>query len=94
MLDACPDAQWRLISAEVVSQPQTELAAEYATHVVAVWIGDSARITARHYLQVTEEHYDRAAQIPAHSATGRAYQPETGKPAPRSERPRNQGLAR
>ncbi len=30
--------------------------------VVCEWIGNSAAIAAKHYLQVTDQHYEQAAQ--------------------------------
>jgi hypothetical protein len=36
-------------------------------HVVCAWIGNSAAIAQEHYLQVTEEHYKKAAQKTAQS---------------------------
>jgi len=35
-------------------------AEEYPLHVVTNWIGNSELVAARHYLQTTNEHYDRA----------------------------------
>jgi len=72
---------WPKLFHNLRASRQTELAAEYPIHVVCAWIGNSALIAARHYLQVTEEHYKQAAQIPAQSAAGRACQQETGNPA-------------
>ena len=36
---------------------QTELTESYPVHVVTSWIGNNAAIVAKHYLQVTEEHF-------------------------------------
>ncbi len=36
-------------------------------HVVPQWIGNSQLIAAKHYLQVTDEHFERAAQNAAQS---------------------------
>ncbi|GIX03797.1 MAG: hypothetical protein KatS3mg113_0803 [Planctomycetaceae bacterium] len=40
----------------------TELADEYPSHVCTAWLGHSEQIAIRHYRQVTEEHFKRAAQ--------------------------------
>ena len=40
---------------------ETELAATFPLHVVCEWIGNSERIADRHYLQVTDEHFETAA---------------------------------
>ncbi len=39
---------------------ETELAERFPLHVVCAWIGNSSAIAAKHYLQVTDEHFDRA----------------------------------
>ncbi|MCK4341739.1 MAG: hypothetical protein KAY37_08460, partial [Phycisphaerae bacterium] len=33
-------------------------------HVVCKWIGNSQAVAAKHYLQVTDEHFERAAKAP------------------------------
>jgi hypothetical protein len=45
---------------------------------VCEWIGNSAAIAAKHYLQVTDKHFDQAAQNPAQQviATSRG-EPQT-----------------
>jgi site-specific recombinase XerD len=40
---------------------ETELAEDFPMHVVTGWIGNSERVARKHYLQVTEEHFKRAA---------------------------------
>lgn len=40
----------------------TELTAVYPGHVVAAWMGHSPETAHKHYLQVTDEDFDRAAQ--------------------------------
>ncbi len=39
---------------------ETELAEDFPLHVVCSWIGNSQPIAAKHYLQVTDEHFERA----------------------------------
>jgi site-specific recombinase XerD len=41
---------------------ETELTADFPIHVVCEWIGNSALIAQKHYLQVTEEDFQRAAK--------------------------------
>ena len=41
---------------------ETELAAEHPLHVVCAWIGNSALVAQKHYLQVTDADFDRASQ--------------------------------
>ncbi len=51
------------------STRETELAEEFPLHVVCAWIGNSQAIAAKHYLQVTDEHFRQAAgAAPAPSA--------------------------
>ena len=40
---------------------ETELAETFPIHVVCAWIGNSQAVARKHYLQVTDEHFDRAA---------------------------------
>ncbi|MCX7428954.1 MAG: tyrosine-type recombinase/integrase [Planctomycetia bacterium] len=56
------------------STRETELAKEHPMHVVCSWIGNSSTVAARHYLQVRDEDFDRAAMRDAESdaaTTGR-----------------------
>ncbi len=41
---------------------ETELAERWPMHVVCAWIGNSPAVAAKHYLQVTDDHFERAAQ--------------------------------
>lgn len=43
---------------------ETELAESFPLHVVCAWIGNSSTIAARHYLQVTDEHFAQATSVP------------------------------
>ena len=47
---------------------ETDLAEKHPMHVVCAWIGNSQTVAAKHYLQVTDEHYDSAAHNPAQQA--------------------------
>ena len=44
------------------SSRQTELTETFPAHVVAAWLGNTVQIATQHYLQVTEEHFQRAAK--------------------------------
>src|SRR5262249_4018084 len=44
------------------SSRETELAESFPIHVVAEWLGNSPKTALAHYTQVTEEHYQRAAE--------------------------------
>jgi hypothetical protein len=56
---------------------ETELAADFPLHVVCAWIGNNALVAQKHYLQVTEDDWTRAAQNPAQSAAEMGRQQET-----------------
>ncbi len=43
------------------STRQTELAESFPIHVVCAWIGNTPEVAGEHYLQVTDEHFARAA---------------------------------
>ena len=64
------------------STRETELAERFPLHVVTAWMGNTQPIAMKHYLQVTDAHYDRAAQIPAQE--GKLAHSERGKPMQRS----------
>jgi len=42
------------------STRETELAETFPMHVVCRWIGNSQPVAAQHYLQLTDDHFDRA----------------------------------
>jgi len=42
------------------STRRTELQERFADHVVNSWLGHSGAVAAKHYLQVTDEHWERA----------------------------------
>ncbi len=44
------------------SSRETELVEQYPEHVVCKWIGNSPRVAKKHYLQVTDEHFEKAVQ--------------------------------
>ena len=69
---------WPKLFQNLRSTRQTELAESFPSHVVCQWIGNSRAVAHEHYLQVTEDHYEKAlerdeqlAQNPAqHSGEG------------------------
>jgi len=56
---------WPRLFQNLRSSRESELACEYPLHIVTAWIGNTARIAERHYLQVPDEFFDKAAQNPA-----------------------------
>ena len=53
---------------------ESELAAAYPLHVATTWIGNTARIAERHYLQVPPEYFQQAVRNPADPAPDGAAQ--------------------
>jgi hypothetical protein len=72
---------WPKLFHNLRASRETELAAQFPIHVVCAWIGNTEMIAAKHYLQVTETHYEQAAQNPAQSAADGACQRKTAFPA-------------
>jgi hypothetical protein len=53
---------WPKLFHNLRASRETELAALYPIHVVCAWIGNTEMIAAKHYLQVTEADFERAAK--------------------------------
>ncbi len=53
---------WPKLFQNLRSTRETELAEAFPIHVVTAWLGNSPEIAQKHYLQVHEGHYDRAAE--------------------------------
>ena len=62
---------WEKTFQNLRSTRETELAEQFPLHVVCKWIGNSQPVAAKHYLQVTSEHFERAlsAETPVQPAT-------------------------
>lgn len=56
---------WPKLFQNLRSTRQTELEEIFPSHVVCKWIGNTVKVASKHYLQVTEEHFAKAAQNPA-----------------------------
>lgn len=52
---------WVKLFQNLRSTRETELAETFPLHVVTAWLGNSEPVAAKHYLQVTDEHFQRAA---------------------------------
>ena len=48
---------------------QTELEETFPTHVVCKWMGNSPKVAQKHYLQVTDSHFEKAVQNPVQQAS-------------------------
>tara|TARA_B100000029_G_scaffold299837_1_gene292770 strand:- start:484 stop:1098 length:615 start_codon:yes stop_codon:yes gene_type:complete len=53
---------WPKLFQNLRSTRETELADNFPMHVVCQWIGNSQPIAAKHYLQVTDDHFSKALQ--------------------------------
>jgi integrase len=62
---------WPRLFQNLRTSRETELAARFPLHVVTTWIGNSAAIAAKHYLQVTEADFEAASQRAAKSGAVR-----------------------
>ena len=58
---------WPRLFQNMRASRETELSRRHPLHVVTAWIGNSAPIAARHYLQVTDTDFDAALQRDADS---------------------------
>ncbi len=52
---------------------ETELAETFPEHVVCKWIGNSAVVARKHYMQVTDEHFERASGEAARETARKAH---------------------
>jgi hypothetical protein len=53
---------WPKLFQNLRSSRETELTQKFPLHVVCAWMGNSQLVAAKHYLQVTDEHF-RAATV-------------------------------
>lgn len=56
---------WPKLFQNLRSTRETELNERWPEYVVCAWIGNSKKVAREHYLQVTDDHFERAAQNPA-----------------------------
>ena len=72
---------WPKLWQNLRSTRETELADQFPAHVAAAWIGNSVAVAVKHYLQVTDEHFNEAAQNAAQKSSemsGNERKRETG----------------
>ena len=67
---------WPKLFANLRANCSTEVDREFGHHLESVWIGHSARIAKEHYLQVTEDDFNRATRACAQNCAQNG--PETG----------------
>ncbi len=56
---------WPKLFQNLRSTRETELAEEYPIQVVCAWMGNSRSVAQRHYLQVTDHHFEKATKSAA-----------------------------
>jgi len=79
---------WPKLWQNLRSTRETELTERFPLHVVCEWIGNSAPVAAKHYLQVTDEHYRQAAETESGAESGaRAVQNPVQQPAATLRKP-------
>lgn len=78
---------WPKLFQNMRSTRQTELEDVFPTHVVCDWLGNSPKVARKHYLQTTDQHFDRAR------CYGAAPTPATEAPVAHQngEKPRKNG---
>ena len=70
-----PLKAWPRLFQNLRATRETELAERYPLHIVTAWIGNSARIAERHYLQVPDHFFEQASRSEQHG------KPEEQEPA-------------
>ena len=69
---------WPKLFQNLRATRETELAETFPLHVVVAWLGNSQLVAAKHYLQVTDEHFAKATHNQTHS--GAEISEPDGKP--------------
>lgn len=72
---------WPRLFHSMRASRETELAKDFPIHVVTAWLGNTPRIAQKHYLMVTEEDFQKAAQKAAHSTDNLAQKAAQQEPA-------------
>ena len=54
---------WPKLFTNLRSTRQTELENLFPTHVVCKWLGNSPQVAHKHYLKVTDEHFQKASEL-------------------------------
>ncbi|MBN1362962.1 MAG: site-specific integrase [Sedimentisphaerales bacterium] len=62
--------RWPKLFQNLRATRETELVEHWPEHVVCAWLGNTRLVARKHYLQVTEEHFEQAAQNAAHLDAG------------------------
>jgi integrase len=54
---------WPKLFINLRSTRQTELENQFPTHVVCKWLGNSPQVAQKHYLKVTDDHFEQASRL-------------------------------
>lgn len=60
---------WPKLFQNMRASRQTELEETFPTHVVCKWMGNSPKVAQKHYLHVTDSHFEKATQNPTQQAS-------------------------
>jgi integrase len=71
---------WPKLFQNMRASRQTELEETFPTHVVCKWMGNSPKVAQKHYLQVTDSHFDKAVQNPVQQASAHPRNASLGAP--------------
>jgi integrase len=80
--------RWGKLFQNLRSSCQTDLEERFPSHVVCSWLGNSPAVARKHYLQVTDAHFEAATKLSAAVSAGGSGQDRT-KSEPVSKNPRS-----
>ena len=87
---------WEKLFNALRATRDTELRNTFQSHVVDQWIGHDEAVAKRHYVQVTEDHFEQAAHFTAQQAAeigGKQQQAELATPVTPRAFPPNSGAS-
>ncbi|MBN1359725.1 MAG: hypothetical protein JW993_03990 [Sedimentisphaerales bacterium] len=64
---------WPKLFQNLRATRETELVEHWPEHVACAWLGNTRLVARKHYLQLTKEHFEQAAQNAAHLEAGAQY---------------------
>ena len=56
--------QWPKLFVNLRSSCRTELEERFPSHVIDGWLGHSTAVAKKHYLQTTDDYWEKAAEMP------------------------------
>jgi len=73
---------WPRLFHNMRASRETELVERFPVHVVTAWLGNTPEIARKHYLQVTDAHFEQAAKQSSALQPALLQPPETSRNAP------------